>query len=191
MASGIIEQVQDEQKSGKGVFVIPVAIFLVVAAFFAIGLTLNPRAIPSVLIGKAAPEFSLAAVQGRTLGLSTDDLKGQVSLVNVFASWCAECKAEHPILMELAARNIVPIHGLNYKDKPGDVARWLDGLGDPYTRTGADRNGRVAIDWGVYGLPETFVVNKDGEIAYKHIGALSWNIINESILPLIKELRAD
>jgi cytochrome c biogenesis protein CcmG/thiol:disulfide interchange protein DsbE len=179
------------KKSGKGVFVIPIVVFLVIAVFFAIGLTLNPRIIPSALIGKPAPEFSLPAVKGRTLGLSTDDLKGQVSLVNVFASWCVECRAEHPILMELAARNIVPIYGLNYKDKPDDAAQWLDGLGDPYTRTGADRNGRVAIDWGVYGVPETFVVNKDGNIAYKHIGAVSWSIVNESILPLIEKLKAE
>lgn len=179
------------QKTGKAVFVIPVILFSVVAVFFAIGLTLNPRIIPSALIGKPVPEFDLPPVDGRTLGLSDKDLKGQVSMINVFASWCVECRVEHPILMELAAQGVVPIYGLNYKDKPDDARRWLDNLGDPYTRTGADRNGRVAIDWGVYGVPETFIVNKDGEIVYKHIGALSWEIINEKIIPVIEALQEE
>ena len=119
------------------------------------------------------PEFSLPPVQGRTLGLSSGDLRGEVSLVNVFASWCLACREEHPVFMQLAASGTVPLHGLDYKDRPDDAARWLDTMGDPYTRTGADMYGRVAIDWGVYGVPETFVVSADGRIAYKHIGAVS------------------
>lgn len=170
-------------------YLAPVAVFIVVAGFFAYGLTLNPSEIPSVLIGKPVPEFSLPPVQGRSLGLSSGDLKGEVSLVNVFASWCVECRAEHPLLMQLAAEGTVPIYGLNYKDKPDDAANWLDTLGDPYSRTGADLDGRVAIDWGVYGVPETFVVDPSGTIVHKHIGALNRKTFSEEILPLIEKFR--
>ena len=172
-------------------YLAPVAVFVVVAGFFAYGLTLDPREIPSVLIGKPVPEFTLLPVEGRTLGLSTSDLKGEVSLVNVFASWCAECRAEHPLLMKLREDNIVPVHGLNYKDTPEDAREWLDSLGDPYTRTGADLDGRVAIDFGVYGVPETFVIDKSGRIAYKHIGALSVSTLETKILPLVETLRRE
>lgn len=174
---------------GRYLFVLPVTAFAIMAMAFAIGLTLDPSKIPSVLIGKPAPEFRLPPVQGRTQGLSSDDLKGAVSLVNVFASWCLECRLEHPLLMRLAAEGDIPIYGLNYKDKPDDAANWLDSLGDPYTRTGADRDGRVAIEWGVYGVPETFVVDRNGTIAYKHIGALSRETLDETILPLVETLR--
>jgi cytochrome c biogenesis protein CcmG/thiol:disulfide interchange protein DsbE len=135
------------------------------------------------------PEFSLPPVKGRTLGLSSADLKGEVSLVNVFASWCTACRYEHPIFMRLKQDGVVPVHGLNYKDKPDDAAQWLDTLGDPYTRTGADLDGRVSIDWGVYGVPETFVVGRDGRIAYKHIGPVTAEVWDETILPLIERLR--
>src|SRR3546814_677145 len=131
--------------------VVPVAVFAALALLLGFGLTLKPREIPSVLIGKPAPEFSLPPVQGRTLGLSTKDLYGHVSLVNVFASWCVACREEHPILLDLAADGSIPVYGLNYKDAPDDAARWLEEMGDPYARTGADISGRVAIEWGVYG----------------------------------------
>jgi cytochrome c biogenesis protein CcmG/thiol:disulfide interchange protein DsbE len=167
----------------------PVAIFLGLAILFAYGLTRNPRDLPSMLIGKPVPEFALPPVDGRPLGLSTADLRGEVSLLNVFASWCVECRREHPLFMRLQAGNVVPIHGLNYKDKPEDARNWLADLGDPYTRTGADLNGRVGIDLGVYGVPETFVVDKTGRIAHKHIGALDQRALDETILPLIAELR--
>lgn len=171
------------------IYALPVIVFAFIAAAFAIGLTLNPGEIPSVLIGKPVPEFDLPPVKGRTLSLASKDLRGEVSLVNVWASWCTECRREHPVLMGLAKQNVVPIHGLNYKDKPDNAQQWLDELGDPYTRTGADIDGRVAIDWGVYGVPETFVVDKTGRIAYKHIGAMNTRLINEKILPLIGSLR--
>ncbi len=171
------------------VFLAPLVVFTLIALFFAIGLTLNPRDLPSMLIGKSVPEFELPAVKGRTLGLSSQNLQGQISLVNVFASWCVECRAEHPLLMELAKTGPVPIHGLNYKDKPDDAAEWLDSLGDPYTRTGADISGRVAIDWGVYGVPETFLVDRQGKVVYKHIGAMSRKIFDQKILPKIRELQ--
>ncbi|MCJ7838365.1 MAG: DsbE family thiol:disulfide interchange protein [Burkholderiales bacterium] len=168
---------------------IPLLVFIVMAVFLGIGLTMDPRTIPSPLIGKPVPEFTLPAVKGRTLGLASADLRGQVSLVNVFASWCVACREEHPVLMGLSQQGIVPIHGLNYKDKPDDAQAWLDQLGDPYTRTGADISGRVAIDWGVYGVPETFVIDRDGNIAYKHIGAVTPEVLRDTLLPLIAKLQ--
>jgi cytochrome c biogenesis protein CcmG/thiol:disulfide interchange protein DsbE len=168
---------------------VPLLLFIGIGVFLAAGLTLNPREIPSALLGKAVPEFSLPPVRGRTLGLATADLQGQVSLVNVFASWCAACREEHPLLMQVGRDKLVPIYGLNYKDQPADAARWLDDLGDPYTRTGADLDGRVAIDWGVYGVPETFVVDARGTIAYKHIGAITPAVWKQTLLPLIRQLQ--
>jgi cytochrome c biogenesis protein CcmG/thiol:disulfide interchange protein DsbE len=170
-------------------FVVPVALFLALAGLLGIGLGLDPGRVPSVLIGKPAPDFDLPPVEGRSLGLAKNDLLGEVSLVNVFASWCAECRREHPLLMDISARGLVPVHGLNYKDAPEDAQEWLDGLGDPYTRTGADIDGRVAIDFGVYGVPETFVIDKAGRIAHKHIGAMDARVLRETILPLIDDLR--
>jgi len=170
---------------------LPALIFVGMAVALSWGLTRNASDIPSALIGKPVPAFSLPPVQGRTLGLSSGDLRGEVSLVNVFASWCVACTEEHPVFMQLAATGTVPPHGLNYKDRPDDAARWLDTMGDPYTRTGADLTGRVAIDWGVYGVPETFVVSADGRIAYKHIGAVTQEALQEMILPLVKRLRAE
>lgn len=170
--------------------VLPVMIFVGLAVLLAWGLTRNASEIPSVLIGKPVPQFSLPPVKGRTLGLSSGDLGGEVSLVNVFASWCVACREEHPVFLGLAASRTVPLHGLNYKDRPEDAERWLDTLGDPYTRTGADRDGRVAIDWGVYGVPETFVVSADGRIAYKHIGPVTQEALTKTILPLVQRLRA-
>jgi cytochrome c biogenesis protein CcmG, thiol:disulfide interchange protein DsbE len=159
------------------------------AALFASRLGVDPSQVPSNLIGKRVPVFNLPPVQGRTLGLSSDDLHAEVSLVNVFASWCVACREEHPLLLRLKNDGSVPIHGLNYKDHPDDAARWLNTMGDPYTRTGADRDGRVAIDWGVYGVPETFVVGADGTIAYKHIGPLNLESLDRTILPLVTRLR--
>jgi cytochrome c biogenesis protein CcmG/thiol:disulfide interchange protein DsbE len=173
------------------IYLVPVVAFLVVAGFFAYGLTLDPSKIPSVLVGSPVPEFTLPPVKGRSLGLSASDLKGEVSLVNVFASWCTECRLEHPLLMRLQEDNTVPVHGLNYKDQPDDARDWLDDLGDPYTRTGADLDGRVAIDLGVYGVPETFVIDKSGRIAHKHIGAMSVGTLETEILPLVETLRQE
>jgi cytochrome c biogenesis protein CcmG, thiol:disulfide interchange protein DsbE len=144
---------------------LPLAVAAVLGVVLAWGLTRDPSNLPSTLISKPVPDFALPPVKGRTLGLSSTDLKGEVSLVNVFASWCVACRAEHPLFMKLAAQGTVPLHGLNYKDQPDDAAKWLDSLGDPYTRTGADISGRVAIDWGVYGVPETFVIGADGRVA--------------------------
>jgi len=167
---------------------IPLLVFLVLAVLFAIGLTMNPRDIPSPLIGKTVPEFSLPPVKGRALGLSSADLRGQVSLVNVFASWCVACREEHPVLMRLRKEGLVPIHGINYKDKPDDAQAWLNELGDPYVRTGADISGRVGIDWGVYGVPETYVIDRDGRIVHKHIGAITPKALRDTIMPIVDKL---
>jgi len=168
---------------------IPAAIFALLVIVLGIGLFMDPRLVPSPLLGKPVPAFELPPVKGRGLGLADADLQGEVSLVNVFASWCTACREEHPLLMQVKESNTVPIHGLNYKDAPDDVARWLDTLGDPYARTGADITGRVSIDWGVYGVPETYVIDRDGNIAYKHIGALKQIDWDETVLPLIQRLR--
>lgn len=169
----------------------PLLVFGVLGAFLAVGLTLNPREIPSPLVGKPVPQFQLAPVKGRSLGLASGDLRGEVALVNVFASWCTACRDEHPLLMELARRRVLPIHGFNYKDKPDAAARWLDELGDPYTRTGADLDGRVGIDWGVYGVPETFVVDKSGVIRHKVIGAITRARLDEQLMPLVRRLQSE
>ena len=174
---------------GRIFLLVPLTAFLGIAAILAWGMNRDPSTIPSALVGKPVPEFTLPPVKGRTLGLARADLNGEVSLVNVFASWCTACREEHPVFMHLNAAGIVPVHGLNYKDQPDDAERWLDTAGDPYTRTGADINGRTAIDWGVYGVPETFVITKDGHIAHKHIGAVTQKDLEDTILPLIRRLR--
>lgn len=168
---------------------VPATGFVALAGIFAVGLGLNPSLLPSNLIGKKVPEFDLPPVKGRTLGLSSQNLLGEVSLVNVFASWCVACREEHPVFMQLTSRKLVPLHGLNYKDAPDNAAQWLNTMGDPYMRTGADLDGRVAIDWGVYGVPETFVIGADGVIAYKHIGAVTEQALSQTIMPLVESLR--
>lgn len=173
----------------RALFLLPVVAFVGLAVTLGFGLGHDPSLVPSPLIGKPIPIFSLPPVQGRKLGLSSDNLKGGVSLVNVFASWCVACREEHPLLMRLAASGVVPINGLDYKDKPADAAKWLDTMGNPYARTGADLNGRVAIDWGVYGVPETFIVDRRGRITFKQIGPITPEILDRTILPLIARLR--
>lgn len=170
---------------------IPALGFIALAGLLGSRLGVDDSRLPSTLIGGHAPAFSLPPVQGRTLGLSSANLLGEVSLVNVFASWCVPCRAEHPPLLQLSHDKAVTLYGLNYKDAPNDAAKWLDEIGDPYARTGADIDGRVAIDWGVYGAPETFVVGADGIIAYKEIGPLTQETLDKTILPLIARLRKE
>ena len=167
----------------------PLMVLAAVILLLAVGLRRDPREVPSPLIGKPAPRFALPPVHGRSLGLSSADLKGRVSLVNVFASWCVACRDEHPVLMQLKRAGLVPIHGLNYKDQPADAQKWLDDMGDPYTRIGADVDGRVGIDWGVYGVPETFVIDRGGRIVYKHIGPLTPQFVEQTLRPLLTQLR--
>jgi cytochrome c biogenesis protein CcmG/thiol:disulfide interchange protein DsbE len=177
-----------ERRAGRLRYLVPITVFTALVIALAGALNRDPRTIPSALIDKPVPEFALPPVKGRTLGLSSNDLVGEVSLVNVLASWCVACREEHPMFMQLKAESVVPIHGLNYKDHPDNAAQWLNTLGDPYTRTGADRDGRVSIDWGVYGA-ETFVISKDGRIAHKHIGPLTPEALENTVLPLIRRLR--
>lgn len=168
---------------------LPILAFVAIAVALYDGLSLNPKEIPSALINKPVPEFDLPPVQGYDKGLASSDLKGDVALVNVFASWCVACRAEHPVLMDLSKSGQVPVYGLNYKDKPANAAAWLDEHGNPYSRTGADEKGRVGIDFGVYGVPETFVIDRHGRIAYKHIGPVRREDLDRKILPLVKQLR--
>ena len=172
-------------------YLVPIAIFAGIGILLYLGLYRDPTLVPSPLIGKPVPEFELGPVQGRELGLSSADLREEVSLVNVFASWCVACRDEHPLFLALDREGVVPIHGLNFKDAPDDAAAWLDALGDPYTRIGADLDGRVGLDWGVYGVPETFVVDRNGRIAYKHIGPVTPRVLDEIILPLVRALRTN
>jgi cytochrome c biogenesis protein CcmG, thiol:disulfide interchange protein DsbE len=174
-------------------YLAPVLVFLVVAGYFLWGLNpdRNPRELPSVMIDKPAPEFTASPLAGMPVpGLSTADLRtGQVSLVNVFASWCIPCRAEHPLLMDLAQSGKVAIFGLNYKNKPEEAVAWLEELGNPYTRIGTDEKGRIGIDWGVSGVPETFVIDGTGRIRYRHWGPIDKDAMERTILPLIEELR--
>ena len=170
-------------------FALPLAVFVVVVVFLWKGLSLNPREVPSPLIEKAAPAFTLPQlhVPGKTI--SAADLKGQVWLLNVWGSWCGSCRIEHPLLMQIDQSGLAPIYGLNWKDNPDDAMAWLQKFGNPYKASASDRDGRVAIDYGVYGAPETFIIDKQGIIRHKHIGPISPEDLREKILPLIKQLQ--
>jgi cytochrome c biogenesis protein CcmG/thiol:disulfide interchange protein DsbE len=171
-------------------FILPFVVFVVLAGFLFVGLNLNPREVPSPLVGKPAPAFTLPQLHEPAKQFSPADMKGQVWLLNVWASWCVSCKEEHPVLMELSRRNIVPIYGLDYKDKQGDAELWLKKGGDPYVLSVADAEGRIGIDYGVYGVPETYVIDKQGVIQYKQIGPVTPQNLTEKILPLVAELQA-
>ncbi len=169
-------------------FLVPLGVFVVLIIFLWIGLSLNPREVPSPLIGKPAPAFRLAQLHDTAMTITPEELRGKVWLLNVWASWCATCRQEHPLLVELARQNVVAIVGLNYKDERDKGIAWLQELGDPYLVSAYDRDGNVGIDWGVYGVPETFVIDKAGIIRHKITGALTPTNIRDEIIPLIKEL---
>ncbi len=172
----------------RALFVLPILLLVGLAVLFAVGLRHDPSIVPSVLIDKPVPEFDLPPLFDDKPGLATADLNGQVALVNVFASWCIPCRVEHPLFMRIAEEGEVPVYGINYKDAPADAKRWLAELGDPYTRIGADRDGRAGIEWGVYGVPETFLVDGTGTIRFKHVGPLTVDVLDETIMPLVREL---
>lgn len=175
--------------SGKALrYLLPLAIFLLIAFFLWRGLALNPRAVPSPLIGKPVPSFSVPVLTDTSKTLSAAELRGQVYLLNVWGSWCVSCRDEHPVLVEFAKRGKIPLYGLNWKDKREDALAWLQRFGDPYVASGVDRDGRVAIDFGVYGAPETYLVDREGVIRYKHTGPLTWQVIQERIVPLAAKL---
>jgi cytochrome c biogenesis protein CcmG, thiol:disulfide interchange protein DsbE len=167
---------------------IPLGIFVVLVAFLWVGLGRDPSVVPSPLIGKPAPAFRLAQLHKPDAWLQADDLKGKVWLLNVWASWCVSCREEHPLLLQLAKAKIVPVYGLDYKDKTEQALAWLAQNGDPYTASIVDPDGRVGIDYGVYGVPETFLIDKAGIIRYKQIGPLTPQALKEKILPLAREL---
>ena len=168
---------------------VPLAVFAVLVGFMYVGLSRDPREVPSPLIGKAAPAFDLERLHEPGKRLATTDLKGQVWLLNVWASWCVSCRVEHPLLLELSKAKIVPIVGLDYKDKDAEGKAWLVQNGDPYNLSIVDRDGRVGIDYGVYGVPETFVIDKQGVIRHKHIGPVTAEALEKTILPLVRTLQ--
>jgi len=175
------------------VYILPLLAFLGVASYLASGLTRDPQVLPSALIDKPVPSFSLPPLPGRepAVGLADGDLAdGQVQLVNVFASWCAPCRAEQPELLRLSRELKLPINGIAYKDKPEDSLAFLKGLGDPYKRVGVDRDGRAGIEWGVYGVPETYVIDGRGRVRYRHVGPLNPGDVEQFILPAVEAARA-
>jgi len=169
---------------------IPLLVFVVIVGFLWAGLSLNPREVPSPLIDKPAPQFSLPQLRDPGNVIKTADLRGQVWLLNVFASWCTPCLQEHPYLLDLEKSGLVPVYGLNYKDPQEAATKWLEKHGDPYTGIVVDAEGRTGIEWGVYGVPETFVIDKQGVIRFKHIGPLTPEVIEGDILPLVRSLQA-
>lgn len=172
-------------------YVLPLAAFLILAVFLGVGLKLNPREVPSPLVGKPAPHFELPQLHRADLRFSETDMRGKVWMLNVWASWCASCRDEHPVLVELAKSGVAPIVGLNYKDKRDEGIAWLARFGDPYLLSAYDEQGRVGIDYGVYGVPETYVIDKRGVIRYKRIGIVTPQIVKDKILPLLSELNRE
>ncbi|MBA0901568.1 MAG: DsbE family thiol:disulfide interchange protein [Candidatus Nitrotoga sp.] len=169
-------------------FLLPLGAFVALVIFLWVGLTLNPREIPSPLINKTAPAFRLPQLHESSKTIGPEDLLGKVWLLNIWASWCVTCRQEHPLLVELSRKNFVPIYGLNYKDRREDGLALLKGSGNPYVMSAYDREGSAGIDWGVYGVPETFVIDKAGLVRHKFIGALTPKLIDDVLTPLVKRL---
>ena len=170
-------------------FLLPLALFLVLVVFLAIGLSRDPHEVPSPLVNKPAPAFVLPQLSNSQQIFKSEEMRGRVWLLNVWASWCVACREEHPLLVELSRTGVVPIYGLNYKDERRNALAWLEAFGDPYTLSLADTDGRVGIDYGVYGVPETFVIDRNGVIRYKQIGPVTAEALQEKIIPLVKELQ--
>ncbi len=175
----------------RALYLLPVALFLVLAGYFAVELQSgrDPSLLPSALIDKPAPDFTLAGFDGKD-GLSLASLRGKVAVVNFFASWCVPCRTEEPLLMRLSEQEHVPLYGIAYKDKPADAKHYLDQLGDPYRRIGLDENGRTGIDFGVYGVPETYLIDKQGHIRFRYVGPLTAETLEQLLLPRLKALGA-
>ena len=166
----------------------PLVIFLLLVGFLGVGLGLKPRDVPSPLVNRPMPSFSLPTLDQPERSLGPQDLLGKVYLINVWASWCTACQAEHPLLVDLARAGVVPIYGLNYKDGREDALRWLGQHGNPYRQSLSDTAGLVGLDLGVYGVPETYVVDRDGVIRHKHTGALTMDVVRQTLLPLLGQL---
>ena len=172
-------------------FLIPLILFIVMVGFLAVGLKLDPREVPSPFIGKPTPDFNLPQLADPNKSFGNADLRGQVSLLNVWASWCVSCRQEHPLLLKLAKQSILPIYGLDYKDEREAGMDWLSRLGNPYTVSVFDADGKVGIDWGVYGVPETFVIDKQGVVRHKHTGPITEESWQKTLLPLILQLQKE
>ncbi|MBC7734920.1 MAG: DsbE family thiol:disulfide interchange protein [Bacteriovorax sp.] len=171
-------------------YLVPLLVFLVLVGFLAVGLNLKPREIPSPLVGKPAPVFNLPTLAAPGQSLSSQDLRGKVWVLNVWASWCVACREEHALMVELAKQNVVPIYGLNYKDQRDDALAWLNQFGNPYANSLSDTEGLVGIDYGVYGVPETFVIDKAGVIRHKIIGPVTPETVRDVLLPLVAKLNS-
>jgi cytochrome c biogenesis protein CcmG/thiol:disulfide interchange protein DsbE len=174
----------------KARYWIPLAVFLALLLVLGVGLRLDPREVPSPLIGKPAPAFALQRLDRPGAIVAKQDMLGKVWVLNVWASWCVSCREEHPVLIDFAKSGVAPLIGLNHKDERNEGLRWLKQFGNPYSVSIYDHDGRVGIDYGVYGVPETFVIDKRGVIRYKRIGVLTREIVRDKILPLVKELNA-
>ena len=170
-------------------FLWPLAIFILLIGFLAVGLKLDPREVPSPLVGKPAPAFDLPILHQPEKRFVPGDMRGKVWLLNVWASWCVSCREEHPVLLELAKRSVIPILGLNYKDRGDDANAWLKQFGNPYDLSAVDADGRIGIDYGVYGVPETYLIDADGVIRYKQIGPVTTATLEQKILPLAMSLK--
>ncbi|WP_082306024.1 DsbE family thiol:disulfide interchange protein [Achromobacter piechaudii] len=170
-------------------FLLPLAVFMAMAVFLAMGLSRDPRAVPSAMIDKPAPPINLPVLLSPGERLDVEALRGKVWLLNVWASWCGPCKDELPVLREAAQRHAIPLYGLNYKDKPEDAAAWLARNGNPYVASASDMDGRVGIEYGVYGVPETFVIDGAGRIRHKQLGLITPEIFKARILPIIEALK--
>ena len=175
----------------KAKFLVPLALFGVLVAFLAVGLTRDPQEIPSPLVNKPAPAFKVAQLIKADETFAPADLKGQVWMLNVWASWCVACRSEHPLLVEMSRSKIVPVIGLDYKDQRADGLKFLSQNGDPYDLSAFDADGRVGIDYGVYGVPETFIIDKRGVIRHKQIGPITPESLQKTILPLLAELKKE
>lgn len=173
----------------KAKFLIPLILFVVLVVFLAIGLNRDPHEVPSPLIGKAAPAFEIHQLGEVNQSFSPASMKGQVWILNVWASWCVACREEHPVLVELAKSQVAPVIGLDYKDKREDALAMLAKQGNPYVLSAFDADGRVGINYGVYGVPETYVIDQAGVIRFKHIGPITIDLLNQKIFPLISELK--
>ena len=171
-------------------FIAPLALFVVLLGFLGVGLNLNPREVPSPLINKPAPDFALPRLDDPSQTIALKDLAGRVWMLNVWASWGVACREEHPLLVDYSRRATVPLYGLNYKDGRDDALGWLARFGNPYTASMSDTKGLVGIDFGVYGVPETFIIDKQGVVRFKHIGPVTPQVLRERIEPLLKELNA-
>ncbi len=171
-------------------YLLPLGVFIALVLLLGVGLGLNPREVPSPLVGKPLPEFTLPRLRDPEQSLSRTDFTGKLSLLNAWATWCVECRREHPVLLAIAGEGNIPVYGLNYKDQRPEALQWLQRLGDPYTASAFDGDGRVGIDLGVYGLPETFLVDEQGMIVHKHIGAISREIWESEFVPIIARLQS-